>query len=167
MRAALPLLLTALAGTSGCSLFGTDDVREARLTGVTVEALPLDRRWDGSLLGADPPDVYVDLKNLDVNGSFDFTQTVARTVVQDNTAPSDLPLALGMSPTNGSVSVDAPVRLTVNDRDAGGFDIDDVMFATDTLRLAEFVRDGDAPGDERTLTFESPESRIRVHVRWE
>lgn len=148
---------------SGCSLFDSGEIERARLTRVTVEALPLrdERR----------PDLYVDLKNLDLEGDrwpFAGSTTVARTVLRPAVRGDELPLDLAVSRTNGWVPIGAPVRFTVNDSTSTGFaDPDDLLVATDTLRFLDYVQSGDARGDEREVTLGTADTRLRVRVRWE
>ncbi|HEX8385612.1 MAG TPA: hypothetical protein VF576_05490, partial [Rubricoccaceae bacterium] len=75
-----------------------------------------------------------------------------------------VPLA---GPTAGPIGLDDRLRISVSDRDAGGFDGDDLMFAPDTLTLASVLRADEAPGDTRTLTFDDGATRLLLRLRWE
>jgi hypothetical protein len=140
------------------------------VTSATVEALPLDARWDGTVT-SNPPDVYVDVKDADGASLLEAGNSFYRTeTVEDDTAGA-LPLTLTLvplaGPTAGPIGLDDRLRISVSDRDAGGFDGDDLMFAPDTLTLASVLRADEAPGDTRTLTFDDGATRLLLRLRWE
>jgi hypothetical protein len=162
-----PALLCVLLGAAlaGCSASPAPTVVQAVVTGVTVEALPLDRQWDGAV-STDPPDVYVDLTVLGGDGPLAFDETFVRTAVAENATAADLPLRLAVGETAQPLPLRTPLRLSVADRDMGGLDTDDELFHDGPFRLAARVADA-RPGDTRALVFGDGETRVRVAVRWE
>lgn len=171
MRAALLAVLVAplVAVASGCSLFGGDDeVAAASVVSTTVEALPLGRVWDRDVFGPNGPDVFVEVRRIDTVAA-GGSVSVFRTASEPDVDRADLPLALvERTPTFGvSPRIDVLDRVVVAVYDDDTFNENDQMFASDTLRLGARLPAGDAPGDERTVTFEDRETRVRLRLRWE
>ena len=158
MRRLVLLFLVAGCGTP------PEPVTQAVVTGVVVDALPLDQPWDGALR-TNPPDVYVDVVDGAPPGPLGYRSVLVRTGVSENVTALMLPLRLRAG-TSTPLSVRAPLRIVVADRDMGGFDDDDDLFVAEVGSLASRVRDA-VPGDSSTLTFGSDRTRIRMTVRWQ
>ncbi len=155
------LLLLSTLLLAGCSLFGEGRIREAVVQSVTLEALPLDEPWDRPGPATDP-DVYVDFKSPTAGI---LAGPYVRTTIADDVRPASLPVRLSAG-GGRPIPVRDPLFITVADRD-GGLDSDDLMFATDTLRLETLLRPEDRPGMGRTLTFEGGGTRVLVRVEWQ
>ena len=153
------------AALAGCTVPATDAVATAVVTGITVEALPLGEPWDGAI-ATNPPDVYVDIVEGGRTGPLDFRTPIVRTEVAENVVQSNLPQTLRPGAGAFPLSVRMPLRFIVADRDDGGVDDDDELFAAEVAGLASRVGDA-GPGDTATLRFGDDRTRIRVEVRWE
>ena len=146
---------------AGCAPDVPPGPTHAVVTSVTVEALPLGTDWDGTV-APNPPDVYVDLNEVDGP----FPGPLVRTEVAEDVGESRLPLALRPGRTARAVPLRASIRVAVVDRDQGGLDDDDELFSTGTLRLGARIGDAVA-GDTTQLAFGDDRTRVRVSVRWE
>lgn len=156
------LLLPAVAVLlAGCGLFGEGRVREAVVQSVTLEALPLEQPWDRPGPDTDP-DVYVDFKSPTAGI---LAGPYVRTTIAEDVRAASLPVRLSAA-GGRPIPVRDPLFINVADRD-GGLDSDDLMFASDTLRLETLVRPEDRPGTARTLTFEGGGTRLLVRVEWQ
>lgn len=160
--ASLPFAAGLLAGCAA----GPPDATRVAVLEISVEALPLDRPWDGKLT-ADPPDVYVDIRQANPSSPFNYNGALIRTSVIDGVTASQLPLHLTPHPEATVVPVGAPVKLVVADRDSHSeLNADDTIFSTSDFRFAS--RRGEAqPGDTTDVRFGDSQTRVSVRVRWE
>ncbi len=163
--ALLAVLFAAALLAPGCAVPATEPVTTAVVTGVTVEALPLGEPWDGAI-ATNPPDVYVDIVEGRRTGPLDFRTPIVRTDVVENVGAADLPRTLRPGEGAFPLSVRMPLRVIVADRDDGGFDDDDVLFAAEVAALRSRL-DAVAPGDTASLHVGDGRTRLRVSVRWE
>ncbi len=159
-----PAALLAVCLAAGCSGQGREPVTRAVVTAVTVEALPLDQDWDGSI-SPGPPDVYVDVVDGAPPGPLGYRSVLVRTTVRENVRAAELPLTLPVG-TSTPLSVRAPLRIVVADRDSGGFDDDDDLFVTEVSALVSRIGDARA-GDSTPLRFGDGRTRVVLTVRWE
>lgn len=158
------LALVAACLAAGCAGQSRDPITRAVVTAVTVEALPLDQDWDGTV-SPGAPDVYVDVVDGAPPGPLGYRSVLVRTTVREDVGRDALPLALAVG-TSTPLAVRAPLRIVVADRDSGGLDDDDDLFVTEIAGLASRIGDARA-GDETVLRFGDGRTRVVLTVRWE